>query len=79
MGFFDKKVWKIRERATMSLLLILEQKEIIQENIIEDMKNQLVDRKRLETQVEIKLLITNENYIKQITGILKDNWENKSQ
>ena len=71
--------WKVRERALMSILIINEQKESVHENIIKDIESQIVQRKSKETEARIRLLLDNQDYIKEMTSILKGNWENNSE
>lgn len=59
--------------------MILEQSDLVQENILFDMKQVLVLRKKDEEEKKIMELMNDQSYLKQMTSILKDNWENKSE
>ena len=58
-GMLGNQGWKVRERALMSIMMILEQKKSILPVVIQDIEKQIILRKNQETEERIKFLLDN--------------------
>ena len=61
----------------MTLYLILGQREIVDSVIIKDIEKVLIQKKSFETNHNVRLLLDNNEYVKDMTAILKGNWESE--